>query len=142
MAVHVEILGRARLGWACQARARRGSTHCGEESPQKSGLPRPGAVRRGVARHGEVRRGLANTLFLKRGQKFGRLGQCMARRCLALQTHCPSSRDRSLRRGLARQGLARQGEVWRGLANTQHPHGVLKFAENTNNERKQQWKTS
>jgi hypothetical protein len=31
--------------------------------------------------------------------------------------------------GLARLGQARRGNAWRGEANTQHPVGVLKFAE-------------
>jgi hypothetical protein len=64
------------------------------------------------------------------------LGQ--ARRGEARQTHCPLSGDRSLR-----QGLAWPGAAWRGAARQTHsiPAGVLKFAGNTNNERKTQWKT-
>jgi hypothetical protein len=43
----------------------------------------------------------------------------------------------------ARLGEARRGMAWRGQARQTHsiPAGVLKFAGNTNNERKTQWNT-
>jgi hypothetical protein len=39
--------------------------------------------------------------------------------------------------------MARRGKAWLGRAWQTHsiPAGVLKFADNTNNERKNQWKT-
>jgi hypothetical protein len=131
MGVHVEILGRARLGWARQARARRGSTHCGEESPQKSGMlwqsrarigkARPGVVRQGKARRGKYTASHGVPQFARRGSAMVWRGK--VRQCRAWQTHCPSNGDRSLRLGKLRTGEARRGAVWRGEANTLHLKG-------------------
>jgi len=162
------------FGMACYGKAGRGegSIHCGEESPQQSGMAWHGEAGRGLARRGythcipmgcrsvamqgEARRGAAgrgaaNTRHLtgcrslpgkawlgeaRRG--FARLGKHTA-----LQGGQKFAWTGQARHGAARPGEDRPGEARRGRAWQTHsiPAGVLKFAGNTNNERKTQWKT-
>jgi hypothetical protein len=96
------------FGMACYGKAGRGegSTHCGEKSPQKSGLARRGVAGQGVARRGKHTASHGVPQFARQGVA----GRGVARLCEAWQTHSI-------------------------------PAGVLKFAGNTNNERKTQWNT-
>jgi hypothetical protein len=112
------------FGGAWQSTARRGLAMLGEAGP------------------GTVGRGEANTQHPVGGAEVcvARLGgawQGKARNGVARQTHsipwgaevCGEARHGKARRGLARQGMA----------NTQHPVGVLKFAEKTKTKEKR-WK--
>ena len=154
------------FGMACYGKAGRGegSTHCGEESPQKSGAARRVTARLGDAGHGKAR---LHTLHPYGVQKCGQSRRGGAGQGGARQTH-GISRGAAVC-GKVRWGVARQGEAVPGMANTlpfkegrslrpgragrgrarlsaawqthSIPAGVLKFAGNTNNERKTQWKT-
>lgn len=159
------------FGMACYGKAGRGegSTHCGEESPQQSGAARLGDAGHGKARlhtlHpygvqkcGWARRGVARLGLARQTHGISRgAAVCgMALRCVDRQGEAvpgmantlPFKEGRSLRhvwvwRGTpgqcrARRGLARRGAAWQTHS---IPAGVLKFAGNTNNERKTQWKT-
>ena len=110
MGERVEISGWAWRGGARPGLVVRSSTHCGEESPQKSGMALKCRTVRCPARPGKH-------TALQGEQKF------------------------AAERGSAKPCLAWRDQVKSGKANTQHPNGVLKFADNTNNERKNQWKT-
>lgn len=146
-----------------------GSTHCGEKSPQKSGpagsgsarlgrawlgythcIPRGAEVWQGSAGLGAAGSGVARQTHGKHTAshgvpQFGAAGRGVAGQGgewhgTARQTHCPSRRAEVCE---ARRGMVRRGSARRGRARQTHsiPAGVLKFAGNTNNERKTQWKT-
>ena len=77
MKVRVEISGAAGLAMVGHGTAWRGSTHCGEESPQKSGKDRQGTARQSPARQGAARQGMArlHTLHPKGCRSVARLGE-------------------------------------------------------------------
>ena len=119
MRVHVEILGRSRLGWARQARAGRGSTHCGEESPQQSGRLWRGMAGHGAVRLGTVGRGKYTASHGGAAVCAAWLGYGVAWKGAAvpgLANTLLFKEGRSLRLGSARPGMASHSRAWLGTA--------------------------
>jgi hypothetical protein len=136
--------GKALLGGAGL-----GSTHCGEESPQKSGKAWTGKASHGAARPGVARQthcisrgaevclawpGTARPGEVWRGKytashgvsQFGAAWPGTVRFGWAWWGAANTllfKEGRSLRLGVAGPGRARRGGVRLGQANTQHPHG-------------------
>jgi hypothetical protein len=163
MDVRVEILGQARRGAVRHGKARLDALRGGIPAEVGQCAPRCGeagqgeawqglantrhltgcrSLRHGLARPGKPRRGGAR-LDTLRSYGSAEVGRVVPRRGGACRCEARLGKHTVSQAGTEVCGAARRGLVRPGMARQTHsiPHGLLKFADNINNERKNQWKT-